>query len=436
MNFLRHSLSTFATQILVMGANIAAGIITARVLGPQIKGQAALLTMITQLLFMVGSMGLGSAFSFFIAKKRFTGEQIHTSAVVSALLFGAIGLGIFYVSYPLHASVWHGIPANLIFYSALLSVLLIYSTYLTRIIVGYGRIYAMNTGTMVRALINLAALALLLLVWNNGLDSVVTSLWLATLAQVAIFLVVLRADLRPTPFWGESLVRDSLSYGIKSHPLLLINFLNYRVDMLLLKHLTDDAAVGFYSLAVGMAELIWLVPNATVAPLFAQIAGSEAVDRSLVTLRTVRWSLLFLVTLALGAIFLGRPMIALMYGRDFLPSYAPFLGLLPGICLFPVFKLLSVDLAARGYPVFGTIASAVALVINIICNILFIPTLGTLGAALATSFSYSCMAIISLIFFLRVTTYRLHDLLVMDREEWFFLRRKGNELYAKISKAR
>jgi O-antigen/teichoic acid export membrane protein len=187
--------------------------------------------------------------------------------------------------------------------------------------------------------------------------------------------------------------------------------------MLQLKHFMDDTAVGYYSLAVGLAELMWLVPNATVAPLFSGVAQSEATDRSVITLRTVRWSLVFLVVLAFGGILLGRPFISLLYGQEFLPAFLPFLGLLPGICLFPIFKLLTIDLAARGYPGYGTIASAAALATNVVANILLIPRLGIMGAAFASSLSYSCMAIVSIFFFLKATSYQLKDILVISAEE-------------------
>ena len=417
MSFLRYSLSTFATQIVLMVLGMTTGIIVARTLGPQLKGQAALLTMITQLLSMVGSMGIGSAFSFFIAKNRYSGRQILSAALAGAVLFGGVSVTCFYVSYPLHTTAWSGISSTLIFFSALLSILSIYTTYLIRIVVGYGRIYSMNIGDLANSSMNFFGTIVLLIVLQYGLGGVIGSLWLATLAQTLVLLFVLRGDIRPARFWRGGLVRASLSYGIKSHALLLINFLNYRIDMLLLKHFMDDSAVGYYSLAVGMAELMWLVPNAAVAPLFSGVAQSEAPSRSVITLRTVRWSLIFLIAMALAGILLGRPFIGLLYGQEFLPAFLPFLGLLPGVCLFPIFKLLTVDLAARGYPGYGTIASAVALVTNVVANILLIPRLGIIGTAFATSISYSCMAAVSLFFFLQITPYQLKDLLLISVEE-------------------
>ena len=428
MSFLRQSFSTLSTQVVLMVVGMLTSIIVARELGPTLKGQAALLTLVTQLLFMVGSMGLGTAFSFQTAKRKYPPRQILTGALVGAVLLGSGAIGIFYLAFPLYAGVWEGISSRLVLYSALLAIVGIYTTYLTRILVGYGRIYSMNIGDLTRSLTNFAGVVLLLVVWNFGLGGVVTSFWMAALAQTLVVLYFLRANLRPTRFWGGGFLRDSLTFGIKSQSLLLINFLNYRVDMLLLKHFSTDSAVGYYSLAVAMAELMWLVPNAAVAPLFSGIASSESVDRSVVTLRTVRWTLIFLVLLAAGGVLLGRPFIQLLYGANFLPSYVPFLWLLPGICLFPVFKLLAVDLTARGNPGYGTIASMIALLTNIAANIFLIPRMGTAGAALATSLSYSLMSLLCLGFFIRQTGYRLKQILTIDEDEMIYLRNKGHQI--------
>lgn len=429
MSFLKQSAVTFVTQMLLMMFGMATGVIVARVLGPEIKGQAALLGNATQLLFMFGSMGLGSAFSFFIAKKKYPAREIMTFSLLAALLFGALVNGAFYLSWPLHASMWAGIPPNLVILSTTLSILSIYSTYLVRIVVGHGRIYSMNIASTASTVTNFTFVIVFLLVWPLGLCGVVTALWMGSLAQLWVLVWVLRTDLMPAPCWNADFIRATFSYGIKSHALLIINFLNYRLDIFLLQYLTDNTTeVGYYSLAVGMAELMWLVPNSAVAPLFSGVAQSYAGDRSLITLRTCRWSLIFLAVLSVGGILLGRPFIRLLYGAQYLPSFEPFLWLLPGICLFPLFKLLIIDLAARGFPGYGTIASAVALVVNIGANILLIPGFGGKGAAMATSLSYILMAIISLVFFVRCTRHSYRDIFVADHVELQFISEKIRQM--------
>lgn len=434
MSFLKQSASTFLTQILLMVMSMGTGIIVARVLGPEIKGQAALLGNLTEILFMCGSLGLGSAFSFFIAKKRYPPRQIMTLALLCSLLFGSMVNGAFYICWPVHSSMWAGIPLNLVFLSTIFCIVSIYANYLVRIVVGHGKIYSMNIASTARTVTNLVFVLLFVFVWKQGLVGVVLALCLGALVQTAVLIWVLRNDLLPAPCLNTEFIRNIFSYGIKSHALLIINFLNYRLDIFLLQYITKDTVlVGYYSLAVGMAELMWMVPNSVVAPLFSGVAQSQAHDRSNITLRTCRWSLIFLSLLAVIGLLLGQPFIRILYGVEYLPSFAPFLCLLPGVCLFPLFKLLIIDLAARGFPGYGTIASAVALVVNVAANIILIPQYGGKGAAIATSFSYILMSIIALIFFMRVTNHSLRDIFVIDPVELQYINKKVQQLVIRVS---
>lgn len=417
MSFLKKSAATLATQIALICMSMGSGIIVARVLGPELKGQVVLLTLLAQTIFMVGSLGLGSSFSFFIAKKKYPAAEIMTFALVAAMLLGGFTSVLFALTWPLHVSIWAGIPAMLLVVADVLAILYIYVTYLVRILVGHGQIYQTNMADLLRAGVEFCGVVLCVWCLSLGVAGNIGALFAATLAQIFLLCWFLRKDLRPLKMISKGLIREGFVYGMKSHALLIINFLNYRLDLLFLKYFTDDATVGIYSLAVGMAELMWLVPNATVAPLFSDVASSDQVNRSTKTLMTVRWSMIFLLVLACCGLLFGRPFIIVLYGGEFAPSYLPFLWLLPGVCLLPVFKLLAVDLAARGWPGYGTIASAVALVVNIAGNIVLIPCMGASGAALASTVSYSCMASISLVFFLRATTYRLEDVFFVSDQE-------------------
>lgn len=417
MSFLRQSVSTFATQVATMVFGMATGIITARVLGPEVKGQAALLSNATQLLFMVGSMGLGSAFAFFIGQERYPARQIMSMALVFSLLFGLVANALFYLSLPLHQGMWRDIPFLLLVLSTGLAIAQIYSTHLIRITVGHGRIYAMNSSSIAYSVTSFISVILFVALLQQGLAGVVNSLWVATLFQIVLLAWLLRDNLLPTLRWQEGIISATFSYGVKSHTLLIINYLNYRLDIFLLQYLTGDSIeVGFYSLAVGMAEMMWLVPNAVVAPLFSTVVRDHQ-NGYQVTLQVCRWSLLFLLILAVAGICFGHLFIGLLYGKAFLPSFAPFLLLLPGVCLFPLFKLLIVDLSARGYPGYGTVTSAVALVVNVVGNFLLIPQFGGVGAAMATSISYAVMSVISLVLFCRVAGTRFSEIFFFRKSE-------------------
>ena len=170
------------------------------------------------------------------------------------------------------------------------------------------------------------------------------------------------------------------------------------------------------------------MPNSTIAPLFNRIAGGDGEDRSELTVRTCRWSLYFLVAISGAMLLCGRFFIELLYGAEYLPSYLPFIFLLPGVCLFPVCKLLNVDLAARGMPGYGTITSAVALVANISVNLVLIPRFGTVGAAISSSISYSLMSLLSVLFFMKVSGMPFRKIFLIEKSEleyiWNLLPRK------------
>jgi O-antigen/teichoic acid export membrane protein len=126
-----------------------------------------------------------------------------------------------------------------------------------------------------------------------------------------------------------------------------------------------------------------------------------------------------LFVISTGIIFLGKPAIILfygnaylLYGNAYLPSYKPLFYLLPGVFLFLVYKFLTVDLAARGHPGYGTIVSLVALIVNVTLNIVLIPMFGTVGAVIATSVSYIVMSLFSVYFFVSLTGHRVKEFLL------------------------
>jgi O-antigen/teichoic acid export membrane protein len=86
------------------------------------------------------------------------------------------------------------------------------------------------------------------------------------------------------------------------------------------------------------------------------------------------------------------------------------LYLLPGAAIYPIFKILNVDLGARGFTGYGTICSILGFVSNFIANVLLIPRLGLIGASIASTISYSLMTVFSIYFFRKVTRTTVRDL--------------------------
>lgn len=432
MSFLKKSAFTLTTRIIMVILGILSSILIARILGPELNGKAALILNAVNLVFMLGNLGLGSAFTFYIANKKYPIGEIISFSFISSAVLGSLMMLVFLGSMKFKETVWAGIPNEMLLFSCWLIPLHILSNNLLRIVMGFNRIYLLNLCQLTKSATYL--LFLIVGVWylQKGVWGVLIAMLFATVFSIVGMLLSIRKEIRLYFSVNTDLFRNCFSYGIKAYLLMLINFLNYRLDLFLLKYFKGNTEVGYYSLAVGIAEMIWMIPDSTIATLFPTIAESKETDRSSVTLATCRWTLITLFFAVIGIVMVSRYAISLLYGDAYLPSYSPLLYLLPGVIVFPVFKLLGVDMAARGHPGYPALASAIGLIINIFLNILIIPIYGGVGAAISTSVSYMFMAYLMTWIFRNDTGYKNSDIFIIKKDEVVMLKKLMLSLYKKI----
>jgi O-antigen/teichoic acid export membrane protein len=197
-------------------------------------------------------------------------------------------------------------------------------------------------------------------------------------------------------------VREQLSTGARLSPYFLFLSLNLRLDVLLLAALANSRQVGVYSVAVLIAELVWMPTWALAQATKEQQAGAEPRAAAEVTARALRMTLVVSVLLAAGLALVAPPMVLLLFGSDFESAIAAIWVLLPASVAMAVWRLLSV-LLARLAPIRVTAGIALAAVLsNCLLNLLLIPALGIIGAALASVASYGCGAALALNRFKRI----------------------------------
>ena len=103
--------------------------------------------------------------------------------------------------------------------------------------------------------------------------------------------------------------------------------------------------------------------------------------------------------------------------------------LMPGVVALSISKVLSGDLAGRGLLQYGAYASAISLVVTVICDLLLIPRWGIVGAAIASSLSYCSAALLVLFFYTKVSGNGLIDVLIIKKSDLFAYR----DSYSKLS---
>ena len=182
--------------------------------------------------------------------------------------------------------------------------------------------------------------------------------------------------------WREEPYRT----GLAAFPGALAYTANSRLDQLVIAVLLPRADLGLYSVAVAASELTTLPGQAAGNVVLAQASAGRLEERGRVTRAAAETAVL--VALAVPA-FVALVESVLPRYDDSLPL---FLVLLPGAAALSTGRVIAAYLAGRGR-VWAT--SRIALVTagaTLVLDVALIPTVGVMGAAIASSLAYAAAA--------------------------------------------
>jgi len=421
-SFSKNSLISFFTEILVFIFGFGVLIILSRVLGPTGKGIYSLILLIPGIMIAFGNFGIGAANVYFVGSKKYKIQDTVSNSLILAILLGFILILIFW-------GILQFSPFQRFIYSNQIPLLYLWIIVLTipvsflliffrGIICGKGEITNYNKTRILEAVLQLAAIVIFLLVLKQGLFGAVSSYIFSIIGATLFSVFLIKKVAKLHFFLNKKLLKDLAVYGGKVSLANATSFLNYRLDMLLIALFLAPAAVGFYSIAVGMSERLFMVPVALATVLFPKISSLKNSEADELTPRIIRHTFFIMIITSLLLIILAKPLITLLFGSVFLPSVVPLLILLPGIIAFGVGGILAADLGGRGKPQFAVYSSFACLAINVPLNILLIPTWGISGAAFASAVAYCVDTIIILVAFLKISKKPLAEILLIRSEDF------------------
>ncbi|RLA95333.1 MAG: hypothetical protein DRG83_18740, partial [Deltaproteobacteria bacterium] len=383
------------------------------------------------LIVTFGNLGIGPATVYYVARGEFRREEILGNNILLSAGIGGIGVlaGLVVVLF-FRETVFPGVAPGYLLLALLLVPVQVFSSYVRYVLLGAQRIKEFNYVRIVHSVLFLGFVALALL----GLKAGVTGAILAGLfAWLAVDILVFRlarqiaGGIDPKP--NRAYIKRATTYGIQVHLSNILGFLNYRVDMFLVNGFLGPAAVGLYAVGVGLAEKLWMISHAASTVLFPRVAAESEEQRRkeftpLVT-RTVLW-----IT-ALGALvlaLLSRWIVLMLYSEAFLPAVGALQALLVGIVALSAGRVLSNDIAGRGFPGLNIYTGLAAVATNIALNLLWIPRYGIVGAAWASTASYTVSFLMALFFYCRLSGNPWMKVLLPQRGDWAIYWRTGASL--------
>ncbi len=404
--FARNVATTFLTQVVSLVIGVANAAIVARWLGPEGKGSLALALLIPSTLALFLSGGIPAANVYFVGSRRLSVAQVTQNAtllalvgVVAGLILTALGLAT-----GLLQRLAPSVPASLIVLATVGLPGAVVNSFFSAILQGMQRIRTVNVITFLQSILTLGLTILLVIGLGWGINgAVVAAVGAALGVTILLAWQVWRAGGRLRPHYDSAILRQTLAFGLRGYVGNLLQFFNYRLDLFIVGILLGPAAVGIYTAAVALAELLWHLPNAVSFVIFPKASASRTEDLNRLTPRIFALTLGITVVGGIFIALLGRQLIQTIYSDLFLAAYQPLLALLPGVILLGGGKVLTNEIAGRGFVHYNSVNAGLALVLTVIFDLLLIPRWGVLGASWASTIAYSAIFLTAVLFYRSVS---------------------------------
>jgi O-antigen/teichoic acid export membrane protein len=397
-DFVRKVAETFVTRILSIGVGLIISVIVARILGPEGRGLYAVAVTIGAMGVQFGNLGLHASNTYYVARDRSLLPGLVGNTIVVSFAFGSLGIALTWITF----FFWPNLAPV---HDALLILSLIYVPFglayllLQNLLLGLQEVSSYNKIELATKILGVSLLGTIVFLTEVTVEKV----FLAGLVTLIISFVwafwQLKFYLVMAPAPSLALFRETIYYGLKAYLAAFFTFLVIRVDLLMVKYILGAEQTGYYSIAVNMADMVYMLPVITGTILFPKLAAiTSQSEKWVLTRRVALFLALLILILASGVALLAEPVIELLFGKVFVPAVPAFRWLMPGIFVLSVNTIFMNFFASIGMPLITVYSPMIALVINIMLNMKLIPLYGIVGASFSSVVAYSMMMILSLIF--------------------------------------
>jgi O-antigen/teichoic acid export membrane protein len=374
---------TIVTRFLVAGLNFATGIISARTLGTDGRGDMSAMLVWPLLLPYLFTLGLPSAVRYWIRRQPDRRAELFTTAFGGAVLASlvAVLVGVTFVP-----SWLHGYPPDII---RAAQVVICFSPEIMLGLITTGMLEAL--GDFRTANVARYATVLLTLIWLLVLAiSHRMSPFAGALAYVGAPVIVafwtawkLREHFHLRIFDPRPAVKLLGSYGIRSYGIDILNVVSTQVDQVLVIAFLSAADLGVYTVALNASRVVNILHTAVVTVVFPEATGQDKKTVVGMVERAARLS--SCIALAFGAaLALAFPVIfPFFYGAGFARGVAIGQVLVLEAVLSGLISVLSQAFMALGRPGMVTVLQSIGLAAALPLMYVMLPRFGLIGAAYA-----------------------------------------------------
>ena len=361
---------------------IVTGVLAARLLLPEGRGQLAIILFWPVFLQGIGMLGLREAITLRVSNSKADIPKVVVSGLWLALVYAMVTYSISYFAMPIlldaeHQYLLATIRTYMFIFFPLSFIILCLRS------VDQGRLNFTLHNFLVVSLPGIYLLALVIL-WYFGLFTVANVVWANLASIVVVSLVRMLLGWRwlvHLPSIAES--KCLFTSGIKFHITSVAVLIGSQVDRLVLVTFWDNISIGMYAVALTVASAgIGALANSfqtIIFPRMSRLADKHA--QRLYLAGQLRYAMVLLAGLALTIIGLSPWMIPMVFGEEYRSAIAPSMVLTLGLLPYGLRQILISAIKGLGVSTPGTISEIIALAIFILCVWPFGLVIGLSGVA-------------------------------------------------------
>jgi O-antigen/teichoic acid export membrane protein len=392
----------FSTNALMLSSGVVTGLLSAWALGPAGRGDLMVVLMWPAIFSMVAQIGLPQAYRFWIAKRPECVSALFANAVIFTLAMGLITLAVAEVLIP-HLIGERSPEVLRLSRIYLLVIPVLMLTDLARgMLEGARRFKWVGALRLILFGVQLVTYIVLWLMGQLTVASASYTMVLSLVASLVVSLIAVWLELKPK--WSPSLaeLRNSLRYGIRDYPGILTEFVNWRLDLMMLVGMASNSALGLYVVALRLADITTTLAGSVGDALLPEVAASKNADEATrIVARSLRLTLcahlLILVPLWIAAPHILR----FAFGEGFVPVTNVLRLLMFASVVWSAGAIVISGLNGLGHPGLSAIARIAAAIVMVVALLTWLPSRGIQGAALSSIVGYSVMFIVALFWLLR-----------------------------------
>ncbi|MBD3923453.1 oligosaccharide flippase family protein [Nocardioides cavernae] len=397
-------------------ATLVAYSVLAQLLGPEGRGFAAAATAPLLLITSALTLGLPEALTYFESQTAVR-RRVSAGAIAALLFAGMVGTALTYWASDSLSGGDADLAQTMTWVAAFSAPALLVAG-LRGIALARQRWSLVATERILSALLRLTSILVLALVLGLTPTNAALALGATLAVGGVVYVRLLRREPRRQELAREAqgpTYRQLHGYGLRAWLGSIAGILLMRLDQLLLTPLAGLQQLGFYVVAVNVAEAA-LIFNAAVREVVFSKQSSRGDVRQLA--RASRMSTVVTLALVIALASLAPVAIPIVFGDAFSPSIGPTMILLAAVLLGNPGSVVGAGLAASGRPELRSFSLLAGLVVNVVIIVTLAPQWGAAGAALATLAGNVVSAGLNIRWYCRIAEARPRDFLVLRASDF------------------